>query len=380
VKSVPYRALCLIALAACEQDAEPDAADAGLPTRVVSDAAELAALPARVRGNLTLRGEGLVGALSAPRLSQVDGTLSIEAEGLTELALPALRQVDGECAVSGARALTALFIPVLARCDAVRVTGNPELGVFDAPALAESRWLALTDNRTLTTLALPLLDFAPLQRPDLIPYGNEHFISLIDNPALGELALPALRSLTSLTVSRNTQLRSITLPLAAGPAMMSIMANGLLESVRLPRLSGLVEIANLDADSLRDLDVGALREVNYLRLTAPSLRTLDLPSLESTAMFGADAPTLVRFSAPKLRSAETLRVMSERLREVALPLLDTGCEALELGPDYVGNTLASCLVPDVLPSCPPGSVAVRDDCTCGAAGDPSAVICPKASE
>ena len=286
-----------------------------------SDPAAVAALVGAevITGNLEVAGPS---AVPLPRLTVVGGTLSVasQLDGSTTLEVPALAIVGGTLDLAHQGLSGAIALPQLHRVGGAVRIAQAEVTALSAPVLTQVSGLVI-DGTRIEHLALPALtDAGP-------------FLGLQNNPALIDLALPALHQVielvvlhddaltalagldnlaraTNVTIADNAAMAEAALPALEGLTNLTI-SGPVLTAIEFPRISFAGTVVIHDVPALEQVTLPSLLQANHIdAMAAPKLARLDLPVLNT--LFGQ------RFS-PTLSIA--LRVIGTAIDELSLPLL-----------------------------------------------------------
>lgn len=263
----------------------------------IGDGVKMLAPPAEALhsvGSLVVRRNLFLTTLFFPSLEVVSGELTIFYNRVATLELPRLTTVDGSLTVEEANELTRVNMPEL------MVVGG------------DLRLIALgTYSNTLGTLALPRLRSVT---------GDLH---LANTPL--PLNLPALTTLGSLIVDNNRLLPNLALPLLDSVGTLHVLNNPELTSLSLPALTTVLGRVMIGNPKLTDLSLPGLTTVaGDLDLFAGQLRTLTLPALRQTADLRVSSAWLEELNLPSLTAVAQLTLRNNlRMTSVNLPLLTT---------------------------------------------------------
>jgi hypothetical protein len=202
--------------------------------------------------------EGALLSLSAPVLARVGGSLSVSAQSLPGVSLPALRIVSDEIYVVGS-ALARLDLPNLETAGRLDIYGQNALTTLSLPALTSLNWaLDIEYNNSLTSVDLPSLTTIS---------DSDGYLGLY--------------------VSRNSALTTLHLPLLARSGRAGLFDNAALQSVTLPNLESLSGALYMELNpALERVELPTLSRVGWLTFKDnPALVALELPAL--TGVTGA---------------------------------------------------------------------------------------------
>jgi len=209
-------------LAACGDNLAP-IVDGTVTIDTAADVDALAGID-RIDGDLVVRAREL-DAIALPALVEIAGSLQVQyTTRLRGLSLPALTTIGGDLAVDDNRALAALELPIV-RAGAVEILDNPALGAIALAKLDETGDLFIQDNPAAITLDLSALRSAA-----------QVDVSLQDG--LTALVLPELKLIrTGLVMDSNPALTRAELPALVTARSVHIQNNAWLEVVAAPVLT-----------------------------------------------------------------------------------------------------------------------------------------------
>jgi hypothetical protein len=231
------------------------------------------------------------GGLQNDVLQSVSGNLWVQADlpsvtfsqlttlgGTLDLALNA----PGPFSSMGSPGLTTVTFPRLATAGSINVVGNPSLTTLWLPALTEVRGhLSIQANDSLVALNFPSLTAV---RGSSIGVSNNPVLATLSLPVLGRLGL-------GFGVQSNPALTSLRLPAVTSAGAMYVTQNAALEDFEAPSLAAVTSLAVSSDDSLNSLSLPVLRVVSE------RLDVTDNPKLRQCLV---DAVVLGLASAPPL--------------------------------------------------------------------------------
>ncbi len=233
---------------------------------------------------------GAKGALVMPALTTIDGDVRL-ASDLTALYLGGLLRIGGSLYVDD-RTLTELRLPALRElAGTLEVHVASKLAVIDLPALGSLRDLNLNHTAALTDLRMPALSaitgsalivgtpaLEVVQLDALTSVATTLMVA--DAPRLGALGAPRLASVGEHLQLSNTGIVALDQPWLRTTGDVDVTLNPGLADVRLPALTAATRLNISDNPALRTIAVPALARATSITIAgSPRLDTLDAHAL-----------------------------------------------------------------------------------------------------
>jgi hypothetical protein len=285
---------------------------------------------ATVTGAVTISDRSFAG-LQLPSLTTIGGDLGITNTRLATIDLPVLGAVSGDVRIDNAHGLKTVSLPSLDRVGGdVAVQSMIRLTTLDLDRLTE-----IAGRFSITTTALDTLRLSRLRTVGPRGPGTSGFE--VTTTELREIDLPSLASVSgAFRILGNFDLQAVRLPALMSVTALSLRASPALEVVAAPLVASLDQLFVEGTPALTTLDVGNLAESTSIVMTQCGLPDLSplraLTTARSILLSGMDR-------LQDLRGLSSLQnLLSLNLtRNAALVSLD-GLESIATGVNSVNIT------------------------------------------
>jgi len=250
----------------------------------------------KLTDGLNVSGNPVLTSISMPFLAEIGGAFKINTNGLlTLLDLPLLQNISSENTnnISGNAVLTNLAFPSVATLGVMTINSNIALSSISFPQLtAVLNWLAFNDNGLLASLPFPVLSAASslqisgnavltsLVFPALTTITGNSFASW--NPVLTSLLFPVLVNATAFDISNNSLLNTLSFAVLSSCGQLGIR-NTLATTLSFPALTTSTALITIqDNSQLTSVSLPvATTAKNVYSINNPLLSVFSIPALST---------------------------------------------------------------------------------------------------
>jgi hypothetical protein len=217
---------------------------------------------------------------------------------LSSLSFPALGKVASDFNIANNKILSSISAPVLINTGNVLIKSNEILPSINFPSLKTTRIFNVTDNNSLSSLSLPLLDTAS-------------YFEVVSN-SLANLSVPTLKTISGVGDYPNSNHYGLHIQCSNG-----------LASISFPNLKNVYEVVYIEVPGATSLSFATLLSAWEIRLpnTVSALTSISLRQLVSSHITIPQAAVLTTISAPQLTTGDVSIANVPLLSSLSFPQL-----------------------------------------------------------